>query len=98
MEVKRYLPQKTPIGFVMKENPEGYYVMVEDFDRVTAERDALQQLLNARDEEVDRLRGHILCLLAGANAEMHESWKCNSYHPLLTKAVSDAEKALESQA
>jgi hypothetical protein len=56
MDVKKYLPQKTPIGFVMKESAEGYYVMVEDFDRVTAERDALQQLLNARDEEVDRLR------------------------------------------
>ena len=26
-------------------------------DRLTAERDALQQLLNARDEEVERLRG-----------------------------------------
>ena len=35
---------------------EGRYVAEVDFDRVTAERDALQQLLNARDEEVDRLR------------------------------------------
>lgn len=56
MDVKKYLPQKTPIGFVMKESAEGYYVMVDDFDRVTAQRDALQQLLNVRDEEVDRLR------------------------------------------
>lgn len=36
--------------------PSGNYVKAEDFDRVTAERDALQQLLNARDEEVERLR------------------------------------------
>lgn len=31
------------------------YVCGKDFDRVTAERDALQQLLNARDDEVGRL-------------------------------------------
>ncbi len=77
---------------------EGRYVSEADFDRVTAERDALQQLLNARDEEVERLRGHVLRLCAGANAEIHESWKCNSYHPLLVKALRDAEKALENQA
>lgn len=35
---------------------EGRYVAEVDFDRVTAERDALQQLLNARDEEVEGLR------------------------------------------
>lgn len=35
---------------------EGRYVAEVDFDRVTAERDALQQLLNARDEGIDRLR------------------------------------------
>lgn len=52
MDVKRYLPQKTPIGTVMKESPEGYWVLLNDFDRVTAERDALQQLLNARDEQL----------------------------------------------
>ncbi len=34
---------------------EGRYVAEVDFDRVTAERDALQQLLNARDKEIDRL-------------------------------------------
>lgn len=102
MDVKTYMVDPTsgmciiPRGHL--EGQEYEMVLVEDFDRVTTERDALQRLLNARDEEVDRLRGHILCLLAGANAEMHESWKCNSYHPLLTRAVSDAEKALENQA
>lgn len=39
-EVKRYLIQKTPIGTMMKPNPEGNWVDFEDFDRVTAERDA----------------------------------------------------------
>ena len=36
---------------------EGRYVSEIDFDRVTAERDALQQLLNVVEEENDRLRG-----------------------------------------
>lgn len=36
-EVKRYLIQKTPIGTMMKPNPEGNWVASEDFDRVTAE-------------------------------------------------------------
>lgn len=49
-EVKRYLIQKTPIGTMMKPNPEGSWVYFEDFDRVTAERDALQDRLNESDE------------------------------------------------
>lgn len=34
---------------------EGRYVAEADFDRILAERDALQQLLNARDEKIDRM-------------------------------------------
>lgn len=54
MEIKKlkcigYMVERSRIGG-------GEYVMLSDFDRVTAERDALQQLLNARDEEVDKLR------------------------------------------
>ena len=71
--------------------------MRDDINRLTVERDALQQRLNAVEEENDRLRGHALALLSGARAEMHESWKCNSYHPLLTKAVSEAERELENR-
>lgn len=63
MDVKKYLPQKTPIGFAMKESAEGYYVMVEDFDRVTDERNALQKLLNARDEEIGVMRRELDALL-----------------------------------
>lgn len=33
----------------------GEYIYSADFDRVTAERDALQQLLNERDEQIHRL-------------------------------------------
>jgi hypothetical protein len=54
-EAKRYLIQKTPIGTMMKPNPEGNWVTSEDFDRVTAERDALQVLLTAADERADVL-------------------------------------------
>ena len=32
------------------------FVHERDFDRILAERDALQQLLNARDEEIERLK------------------------------------------
>lgn len=39
-EVKRYLINKTPIGTIMKPNAEGNWIASEDFDRVTAERDA----------------------------------------------------------
>jgi len=42
---------------------EGRYVAEADFDRVTAERDALQQLLNARDDEVcqqENIRANLL--------------------------------------
>jgi hypothetical protein len=35
------------------------FVRERDFDRVTAERDALQQLMNARDEEVEQLRDQL---------------------------------------
>lgn len=79
----------------------GALVMFDEADacvkRLTAERDALQQRLNAVEEENDRLLGHVLSLCAGANAEMHESWRCTSYHPLLVRAVSDAETALEKR-
>lgn len=73
------------------------YVLKSQFDRILSERDTLQQRLSAVEEENDRLRGHALALLSGARAEMHESWKCNSYHPLLTKAVSEAERELENR-
>ena len=39
-EITRYLIQKTPIGTMMKPNSEGNWVAFEDFDRLTAERDA----------------------------------------------------------
>lgn len=56
MEVRRYW-----ISGVLCEITDGKFqwhdvVMASDFDRILAERDDLQQLLNARDVEIDRLR------------------------------------------
>ena len=55
----------------------GYYVYSKDFDRVTAERDALQQRLTAADERADVLEG----LLANAY-ETAAKWvekRCDDY-------------------
>lgn len=60
MDVKTYMVDPTsgmciiPRGHL--EGQEYEMVLVEDFDRVTAERDALQLRLNAVEEENDRLR------------------------------------------
>lgn len=53
-EVKRYMESCGEGGGVV-ENRYGDFVSFVDFDRVTAERDALQQLLNAAYERVNRL-------------------------------------------
>lgn len=50
------------------------YVISHDFDRVTAERDALQQLLNARDEDVDRLRNQLAQCEAMAMMVAEREW------------------------
>ncbi len=59
---------------------EGRYVAEVDFDRVTAERDALQQLLDARDEEIERVKHIARCNIAAVhqflgNTEHHDDCK-----------------------
>lgn len=54
MGIKRY--RANPRHVVETEFDDAEYVSVKDFDRVTAERDALQLRLNAVEEENDRLR------------------------------------------
>ena len=59
MEAARYIESCGEGGGVapVPHGERGEFVDVSEFERVTAERDALQQLLNARDEEVGELRG-----------------------------------------
>ena len=52
-QLKGFIPG---IEGVCKAVMKPWVVMAEDFDRVTAERDALQLRLNAIEEENDRLR------------------------------------------
>ncbi|MGE8098062.1 hypothetical protein [Pseudomonas fluorescens] len=55
-EVKRYSAALTHAETSpMYEMPDGEWVVALDFDRVTAERDALQQRLNAADQRIDEL-------------------------------------------
>ncbi|NMY08572.1 hypothetical protein HBO38_08940 [Pseudomonas veronii] len=59
-EVHRYLAVKmqTDVGNNISYTPHGpEIVLAEHFDRVTAERDALQQRLTAADERADVLEG-----------------------------------------
>lgn len=79
-----------------------------DFDRVTAQRDALQQLLNARDEEVDKLRTllrSMTCSYREAITNGHDrivflGGECDSPERMLNDNPSYAKawEALENQA
>lgn len=87
---------------------EGRYVAEADFDRILAERDALQQLLNARNEEVERLRTllrSMTCSYREAITNGHDrivflGGKCDSPEKMLNDnpSYSRAWEALENQA
>ena len=53
-EVKRYTPSMR-VGHMVKDK-DGLWNRSQDFDRVTAERDALQALLTAADERNGQLK------------------------------------------
>lgn len=59
-EVNRYLIQKTPIGTMMKPSPEGNWIAAEDFDRVTAERDAALESIGRLNDKVSCMSAHVL--------------------------------------
>lgn len=76
METKRYFWQADGLdeygyGSMYPEDPSypsKELIEKSDFDRVTAERDALQKLLNARDEEADKLRTQLSDLAEAATS------------------------------
>lgn len=57
------------------------YVLGDDFDRVTAERDALQQRLNAADQRIDELTPHQSEHLEGKR-ERFQKWVMATKHPV----------------
>ncbi|AFV50645.1 hypothetical protein G169_gp31 [Pseudomonas phage AF] len=70
------------------------YVKCSDFDRILAERDALQQLLNARDEEVGRLRD----LARKARAELLTIKAAVGFRAETLQVIGALDMALENQA
>lgn len=62
---------------------EGRYVAEAEFDRVLAERDALQQRLNAVEEENDRLRSALKFYADGEHYHVEsDRWDTVSGEPL----------------
>lgn len=69
-EVKRYSAALTHAETSpMHETPDGEWVVALDFDRVTAERDALQQRLNAADQRIDDMTQDRESLIAYGRGE-----------------------------
>lgn len=64
------------------------YVLAEDFDRVTAERDALQIRLNAVEDENDRLREALTKITCIEYMEFGDDWE------ELDEAIDIAREAL----
>lgn len=63
-------------------------VLGEDFDRVTAERDALQLRLNAVEEENDRLRSEV----RGYVIQYHASIGNTEHHEDCQRDLAELEK------
>jgi hypothetical protein len=90
MDVKRIEPNE-----VYTNVPLGQRLVLErDFDRVTAERDALQLLLDARDEEVDKLR----TLAKKARNELQIIKETVGFRAETLQVIGALDMALENQA
>ena len=84
-EVKRFRADHRHV--VETEFDDAQFVGVADFDRVTAERDALQALLTAADERADVLEG----LLQTINAKASKSHISQSLWRLKTDMANIAQ-------
>ena len=106
-EVHRYkaVTMISAAGATIGYDPHGPdVVMATEFDRVTAERDALQQRLNAADQRIDELAQERESLIAyGRNNGLHEaSTVCSrmaydTYYPAGSRFKHFVPKALEQQ-
>lgn len=88
-EVHRYraVKMQTEVGNNISYNPHGpEIVLAADFDRVIAERDALQQDLNQRDEQIATLESQ------------REAWLRNSQAAERRVEVLEADKRTMSEA
>ena len=94
-EVIRYLASHTPyegldLNGECARHDGDYFVSAVDFDRVTAERDALQQRLTAADERADVLEGLLREVQKSARKQ---GW--SSGYPTLFASVDAALKPAE---
>lgn len=98
MEVKRH-------DFVEFGLGRSEYIHASDFDRVTAERDALQLRLNAVEEENDRLRIHLTRMIGQADYMLEIAENCSDpdeedddgSFDECREYIHEAEKALEKR-
>lgn len=59
-EVKCWEPRNTVVGYDMQPLPDGSFVLFEDFDRVTAERDAALESIGRLKDKVSCMSAHVL--------------------------------------
>ncbi|MFL1547054.1 hypothetical protein [Pseudomonas sp. O39] len=50
---------------IVRDRDRRYFVIEDDFDRVAAERDALQQRLTTADQQIDDLRAELAAVRLG---------------------------------
>lgn len=81
----------------MRESKSGSYVKYGDFDRVTAERDALQLRLNAVEEENDRLKSELGQCEAMASMVAEREWAEHVGTGVVSSQVESAFTALHSE-
>ena len=81
MQVRRFSEGR--FSGLGEEHPQGCWIKADDFDRTLAERDALQQRLNAVEEENDRLRSALKFYADGEHYHLEsDRWDTVSGEPL----------------
>lgn len=89
---------------IMREAAEAIRALLAERDHYATECEQQARLLGMSAErelkliaERDALREAMEKLLAGARAEMVESWQCNSYHPKLIAGMDAAAALVQEQ-